>query len=157
MSIDANDHLRDKVTRLEEQLKAVKEARELQANEYERRLHVLNGAHEEAVRVLATYLPREIHDSYVRETTKASELAKKELQSAMGIAEKQRERIRTDAFEALQLSQKEQNVRLQVVNEALDKRLEVVERFRDRAALIGIGISVFAGLIGAAIMRAFGQ
>jgi hypothetical protein len=56
----------------------IEQATKLQAVEYERRLDVLNHAHAEAQRVLATYVPREAYESYVHEQSRAEELRVKE-------------------------------------------------------------------------------
>lgn len=67
------------VARLQEQLSASREALRLQASEYERRLDVLNHAHEEARQVLNTYVPREAFESYVKETAMNLERVRDEL------------------------------------------------------------------------------
>lgn len=56
-------HQLDKqIVELRTLLKAAEEAKRLQADEYERRLDILNHAHEEARSVLGTYIPREIYE-----------------------------------------------------------------------------------------------
>ncbi len=60
-NVDLND-LRVEMARVQEHLKATDRALSLQAAEYERRLHVLNNAHEQARSTLATYLPREVYE-----------------------------------------------------------------------------------------------
>jgi len=46
---------------LEERLRGMDRALELQAREYDRRLHELNHAHEQAVEVQHTYVTEEVH------------------------------------------------------------------------------------------------
>lgn len=52
---------------LEERLKGEKTAKELQAEEYKRRLNELNQAHERAEKVLSTYITRELFDQTMKE------------------------------------------------------------------------------------------
>jgi hypothetical protein len=54
---------------------AVERARQIQFDEYERRLTTLNHAHEQAVEAQRATVPRETFDTYVRETRLANELA----------------------------------------------------------------------------------
>jgi hypothetical protein len=56
----------DRALKLEAQ--AREDALRLQAAEYERRLKALNHAHEQAREALATYVPREMYDEFMRGT-----------------------------------------------------------------------------------------
>lgn len=60
-----NDH--DRIVRLEERQKADRQARKLQAVEYERRLEALNHENARILANAAIYLPREVFDGYVKE------------------------------------------------------------------------------------------
>jgi len=51
-------------------LSAKETALQLQATEYERRLEVLNHAHDEAVRVQNTYVPRDLFDERLMDLSK---------------------------------------------------------------------------------------
>lgn len=67
IEVEAERRLRDALRAedhkwFERELKTLAKALELQAKEYERRLTDLNHAHEEARRVLSTYLPRELYE-----------------------------------------------------------------------------------------------
>ncbi len=53
-----------------QRLDAMDAALKLQATEYERRLELLNHAHQRAIDVLATYLPREKFESFEQEYTR---------------------------------------------------------------------------------------
>jgi hypothetical protein len=68
-----------RVARLEERGRADKDARKLQASEYQRRLSELNHAHEEARRVLGTYLPRETWEAWLKEEAARREKADAEM------------------------------------------------------------------------------
>ena len=57
----------------ESQLELRDQALQVQAREYERRLEALNHAHEEAQRVLNTYLPRETWEAWLKEEQKRRE------------------------------------------------------------------------------------
>jgi len=65
--IAENNRLRDAMrtedqSRLDRELANLSKALELQARETERRLEILNHAHEDARQILGTYLPRELHE-----------------------------------------------------------------------------------------------
>ena len=57
----------------ESQLELRDQALQVQAREYERRLEALNHAHQEAQRVLNTYLPRETWEAWLKEEQKRRE------------------------------------------------------------------------------------
>ncbi len=65
-------HLKELVL---ERFRAIEKARKLQADEYERRLTVLNHAHEQAVEVQHTYVTQEKYEDYVKQTKSALEIA----------------------------------------------------------------------------------
>lgn len=66
----------------DEQLAAQQTALSLQAKEYERRLTELNHAHERAVVEQARVLPREIHESFIKEYESFRIDTAKQLQAA---------------------------------------------------------------------------
>ncbi len=104
-------HLELTVVRLEEQLKASEKALRLQAEEYERRLDVLNHAHEEAREVAAKTVNRKEFEDYVKATQMARD-----------------EAVRTEADK--------RELALQRVDEKFDdyvKRYEVRQREVDQA------------------------
>ena len=74
---------------LEERLRGMDRALELQAKEYDRRLHELNHAHEQAVEVQHTYVTEEIHDrdlKAMRDTTTALVLAAEKKAEGLALA-----------------------------------------------------------------------
>ena len=56
---------------------AVEKERQIQFNEYERRLTTLNHAHEQALEAQAKTVPREVFDNYVKESDSRVQLALK--------------------------------------------------------------------------------
>lgn len=71
---------------VEREFRALEKALDLQAREYERRLELLNHAHAEAQRILATYLPRELYErahQEVVEWQRKADVAGVELESRL--------------------------------------------------------------------------
>jgi hypothetical protein len=67
-----SDHTIDTLKELmETRFEAIDVASELQRKELSRRLDILNHAHEQAVEVQNTYVPREVFDGYKETTSKA--------------------------------------------------------------------------------------
>jgi hypothetical protein len=63
-----NPGIATKVAVLEERIMRMEMALELQAQKYESRLDELNHAHSRASEALATYVPREVYDEFMRST-----------------------------------------------------------------------------------------
>ena len=59
---------------MEQRFEAERRALEIQSTELARRLDILNHAHEEAVRVQNTYVPREVFEQYRAATSSALSL-----------------------------------------------------------------------------------
>ncbi len=64
LAVPLRDHLERLLAEHDRQHLAEGKARELAAAEVARRLHDLNGAHDEARRVQGTYLPREVYEEH---------------------------------------------------------------------------------------------
>ncbi len=111
--LDARIESIQALSRLE--LGKMEQARAIQAAEYERRLEALNHAHEQARETLATYLPREAFESFVKEQTRREELRAKASAIALSVAET-RERLETavkDLASSVEKTQKEVTGRLE--------------------------------------------
>ena len=102
---------------------AVSKALELQALEVERRMGILNHAHEKAIEVQETYVPREVYDNRIKEDDKARESASSEARStAAGLA------LKVDEAKS------STTVALNAALASLNTRLEPLERMRYESA-----------------------
>lgn len=125
---------------------AVTTAATIQTDELSRRLHILNGAHEDAVRVQGTYVPRETYDNRVREdeTQRTRDTAERK-QTAMDL-EKKVEEAKSVAATALDKAASGIDERIKPLEEARFKQAGVASQLisgkADNQWVIGLVFSI---------------
>lgn len=135
---------------------AVTASGKVATDELARRLHILNGAHEDAVRVQSTYVPRETFDNRIREdeTQRTRDTAERK-QTAMDL-EKKVEEAKSVAALALDKAASGIDERIKPLEEARFKQAGVASQLitgkADNQWVVGLVFSIPSVMVAIAAM-----
>lgn len=120
-----NERFRLEKALIRQEFDKIEQATKLQAGEYKRRLKTLNHAHQEAQRVLNTYLPREAFESYIKD----QEVKGSVLKEVLDETKERLDQAVKDLAASVELTRVETTTRLEAqINEIKEAQLRSIGR-----------------------------